>query len=59
MFSEGKTFRVEQEIHRSDRTLAAEVTNVEGLLDLEKRQLVADPGVHWRSAATAPDVLGL
>lgn len=59
VWSNGKTFRVEQAIHRSDGTLAAEVTNLGGLLDLKERRLVPDPGAHWRSAADAPEVLGL
>lgn len=48
-----------RQINRADGTLAAEDTNVGGLLDLEKRQLVPDPGARWRSVATAPEVLGL
>jgi acyl-CoA thioester hydrolase len=59
VWGDGKTFRVEQEIRRSDGTLAAEVTNVGGLLDLEKRKLVAEPGEVWRSVAETPAVLGL
>lgn len=55
----GKTFQVEQELRRPDGQLVAEVTNIGGLLDLEKRRLVSDPGAHWRSAAAAPEVLGL
>src|ERR1017187_4476573 len=35
VWSEGKSFRVEQELRRSDGTLAAVVTNVGGLLDLK------------------------
>lgn len=59
VWGEGKTFRVEQELRRSDGTLVAEVTNVGGLLDLERRQLIADPAARWLSVAKAPEVLGL
>jgi acyl-CoA thioester hydrolase len=59
VWGEGKSFRVEQELRRSDGTLAAVVTNVGGLLDLKTRRLVEDPGAVWRSIAEAPGVLGL
>ena len=59
VWGEGKTFRVQQELRRSDGTLAAEVTNVGGLLDLKERRLVEDPGAVWRSIAEAPGILGL
>ena len=42
-----------------DGTLAAEVTNVGGLMDLTQRRLIADPGRLWRSAASRPELLGL
>jgi acyl-CoA thioester hydrolase len=58
-WGEGKTFRVEQELRRADGTLVAEVTNVGGLLDLARRRLLPDPAGRWRSAASAPEVLGL
>lgn len=59
VWGEGRTFRIEQRLRRSDGTLAAELSNVGGLLDLEKRELVSDPGARWRSIATAPGLLGL
>jgi len=59
VWGDGKTFRVEQELQRSDGTLAAEVTNVGGLMDLKERRLVADPGAVWRSIAETPSILGL
>jgi acyl-CoA thioester hydrolase len=59
VWGEGKTFRVEQELRSSDGTLVAEVTNVGGLLDLERRQLIADPAARWLSVAKAPEALGL
>jgi acyl-CoA thioester hydrolase len=55
----GRTFSVEQELRTSDGRLAAEITNVGGLLDLEQRRLMPDPGAVWRSVARAPEVLGL
>jgi acyl-CoA thioester hydrolase len=58
VWGEGKTFRVEQELRRSDGTLIAEVTNTGGLLDLDERRLIADPAARWRSVATAPELLG-
>ncbi len=59
VWGDGKTFRVSQEFHRPDGTLAAEVNSVSGLLNLTERRLVRDPAAHWRSMATAPEVLGL
>jgi acyl-CoA thioester hydrolase len=53
-----KTFRTEQELRLADGTLAAEVTNVGGLLDLDERRLVTDPGARWRAIAAAPQVIG-
>ena len=55
----GKSFRVEQEIRMTDGTLATEITNTGGLLDLRNRRLLPDPGLIWRSAAKAPGLLGL
>jgi acyl-CoA thioester hydrolase len=59
VWGEGKTFGVEQELRRPDGSLAAEVSNVAGLLDLEARRLLPDPGSIWRSIAKAPELLGL
>jgi acyl-CoA thioester hydrolase len=59
LWGDGKTFRASQEFRRADGTLAAEVASVCGLLDLEERKLLAEPGDRWRALATAPDVLGL
>lgn len=58
-WSNGKTFRVDQEFRRPDGSLVAEVTNTGGLLDLQQRRLIPDPGARWRAVATAPEVLGL
>jgi acyl-CoA thioester hydrolase len=58
-WGDGKSFRIEQEIRLPDGTLAAEITNVGGLLDLKDRRLVPDPRQVWRSVAGAPQLLGL
>ncbi|MFF9090880.1 acyl-CoA thioesterase [Streptomyces sp. NPDC014991] len=55
----GKTFRMSQEIRRTDGTVAAEVTAVAGLLDLEVRRLVADPGAVFEELAAEPALFGL
>ena len=58
-WGEGKSFRIEQEVRLADGTLAAEITNVGGLLDLDNRKLLRHPGQAWRSAASDPQLLGL
>jgi acyl-CoA thioester hydrolase len=58
-FGEGKTFRIRQEIRKIDGTLAAEITSVCGLLDLEERRLITDPAGRLRSLAGDPAALGL
>ncbi|WP_433511084.1 acyl-CoA thioesterase [Nonomuraea sp. CA-143628] len=59
VWGEGKTFRIAQEFRHADGRVAAEMTSVGGLLDLEARRLLDDPAARWRSLADAPDVLGL
>lgn len=59
VWSEGKTYRVEQTFLRPDGTLVAEVHNVSGLLDLATRKLVPDPARCWRSRVAVPELLGL
>jgi len=58
-WGEGKTSRVVQEFRTPDGTLIAEVASVSGLLDLDRRRLVAAPSTHWRELATHPELLGL
>lgn len=58
-WGEGKTSAVVQELRRPDGTVAAEITGVGGLLDLEQRRLVADPQARWRELAARPHLLGL
>ncbi|MER5409073.1 acyl-CoA thioesterase [Streptomyces sp. NPDC002769] len=55
----GKTYRVEQQIRRTDGTVSAEFVAVGGLLDLRERRLVADPREYFRALATDPGVFGL
>ncbi|WP_327432851.1 acyl-CoA thioesterase [Streptomyces sp. NBC_01236] len=59
VWGEGKTFRIEQTIRKTDGTVAAEVTAVGGLLNLEKRRLVADPRAVFKSMASDPVAFGL
>jgi acyl-CoA thioester hydrolase len=59
IWGEGKTFRIEQTIRRSDGTVAAEVTGIGGLMDLNERRLVAHPHEYFRALAAAPEVFGL
>ena len=55
----GRTFRVQQEIIRSDGEIAAEVIGIAGVMDLASRKLVADPAAHFRGLAKAPELIGL
>ncbi|MER5604082.1 acyl-CoA thioesterase [Streptomyces sp. NPDC002265] len=60
IWGEGKTFRIEQAIRRTDDgTVAAELTGVGGLMDLKERRLVADPRKHFRTLAADPALFGL
>ncbi|GAB2919011.1 acyl-CoA thioesterase [Streptomyces heilongjiangensis] len=59
VWGEGRTFRVEQTIRRTDGTVAAEITGVGGLMDLTARKLVADPGAYFRELADDPALFGL
>ncbi|MGW0820361.1 acyl-CoA thioesterase [Streptomyces sp. NPDC002845] len=58
-WGEGKTFRMEQSIRKSDGTVAAEITVVGGLMDLKARKLVADPREYFRALASDPALFGL
>ncbi|MEU3412531.1 acyl-CoA thioesterase [Streptomyces sp. NPDC006658] len=58
-WGEGKTFRIRQEIRKTDGTLAAEVTAVGGVMDLTQRKLVADPRAVFKELATDPALFGL
>ncbi|MEV0338990.1 acyl-CoA thioesterase [Nocardia sp. NPDC050713] len=58
-WTEGKIFRMRQQIRKLDGTVSAEVAVVGGLLDLAERKLVADPGERFRALAERPDLLDL
>jgi acyl-CoA thioester hydrolase len=58
-WGEGKTFRIEQTIRKTDGTVAAEITAVGGLLDLKERRLVAEPRKYFKELAADPALFGL
>jgi acyl-CoA thioester hydrolase len=58
-WGDGKTFRIHQEIRKTDGTLAAEITAVGGIMNLTERKLVADPRAVLKELATDPGVFGL
>jgi acyl-CoA thioester hydrolase len=58
-WGEGKTFRIRQEMRKTDGTLAAEVTAVGGIMDLAARKLVADPRAVLKELAADPALFGL
>ncbi|GAB2687982.1 acyl-CoA thioesterase [Nocardia thraciensis] len=58
-WSDGKTYRVEHALTRSDGELSATVSHVSGLLDLNTRKLVPHPAEEWARRATDPTLLGL
>ncbi|MGW5723223.1 acyl-CoA thioesterase [Amycolatopsis sp. NPDC003865] len=49
-FGSGKTFKMDSNILKLDGTLAAEITCTLGLMDLERRKLVADPRARFEAA---------
>ncbi|MFE5738550.1 acyl-CoA thioesterase [Streptomyces celluloflavus] len=55
----GRTFRIEQTVRTADGTVAAEVSAVCGLLDLDTRKLLADPRACLRELAARPGLLGI
>lgn len=59
VWGSGKTYRIQQEMVRTDGTLSAEVTVTGGLLDLDARRLLADPRGRLRELAAEPELLGL
>ncbi|TXS49657.1 acyl-CoA thioesterase [Streptomyces sp. OR43] len=56
-YGQGKTFTVAQQILKEDGTVAAEITGVAGILDLETRRLVADPAGRLAALAKDPELL--
>ncbi|MCB5906387.1 acyl-CoA thioesterase [Streptomyces sp. SF28] len=59
VWGEGKSFRIEQRIVRTDGTPAAEVHAVCGLLDLTARTMLTDPRGRFTALATDPALLGI
>jgi acyl-CoA thioester hydrolase len=59
VWGEGKTFRIEQTIRKTDGTVAAEITAVGGLLDLTARKLIAAPQERFKELASDPSLFGL
>jgi acyl-CoA thioester hydrolase len=59
LWGEGKTFRVEQTIRKTDGTVAAELSAVGGLMDLKARRLVPDPQGYFKELASDPGLFGL
>ncbi|KUJ66742.1 thioesterase [Streptomyces albus subsp. albus] len=57
--SEGKTFTIEQLIHKADGTLSAELTSTGGIIDLTERRLIASPQDYLRALADDPSIIGL
>lgn len=55
----GKTFTIEQTIRKTDGTVAAEITAVGGILDLQERRLVARPDEVFKELASDPSLFGL
>ncbi|WP_031475457.1 acyl-CoA thioesterase [Streptomyces bicolor] len=58
-WSGGKTFRIHQTMRKADGTVAAELTAVGGLLDLQERRMVANPQDYFKELATDPSLFGL
>lgn len=54
----GKTFRLLQQIRKSDGTVAAEIDAVCGLMNLKERKLLAQPGDLFRELAKDPGFFG-
>jgi acyl-CoA thioester hydrolase len=58
-WGDGKTWNLEQTIRRADGTVSAEVTSVNGLLDLQERRLADAPKEHLRAVLAEPARFGL
>lgn len=59
VWGDRKVFTLEQEFVRADGVVAAELTAVCGMLDLQERRLIPSPQEHLRSLADDPSVLNL
>ncbi|WP_194813880.1 thioesterase family protein [Nocardia sp. XZ_19_385] len=58
-WTQGKTFRMHQEIRKLDGAISAVVTVTGGVMDLTARKLVADPGARFRALSERPELFGL
>jgi acyl-CoA thioester hydrolase len=58
-WSDGKTFRIQQEIRKADGTVAAEIAAVGGLMDLKARKLVPNPQGLFKELTSDPGLFGL
>ncbi|MFJ6833602.1 acyl-CoA thioesterase [Streptomyces sp. NPDC091209] len=54
IWGEGKSFRMEQTIRKTDGTVSAEIAAVCGLMDLAERRLLPGPRDVFKSLATDP-----
>lgn len=54
----GKTFQVHNRLIHRDGRIAAEITNIGGLMDLVERKLVPRPDLRLRALARFPELLG-
>ena len=59
VWGDGKTYRLEQTIRKTDGTVAAEISVLCGLMDLEERKLVADPRGTFEAMASDTKAFGL
>jgi acyl-CoA thioester hydrolase len=55
----GKTYRVENVFRRMDGEVAAEISHVSALIDLQARRLVENPAHEWLIRSKQPALLGL
>ncbi|MEV6276762.1 acyl-CoA thioesterase [Nocardia sp. NPDC051832] len=58
-WTEGKTFRMHQEIRKIDGTISALVTVTGGVMDLTARKLASDPRERFRAISERPELFGL
>ncbi|KAB2975532.1 acyl-CoA thioesterase [Streptomyces sp. SS1-1] len=54
-----KTFRIRQDMVKTDGTVAAELVAVGGLLDLKERRMVANPQDYFKELSTDPSLFGI
>ncbi|MFB7245727.1 thioesterase [Streptomyces populi] len=59
LWGEGRSFRIEQTVRKTDGTVSAEITAVGGLMDLTERRLVPGARDAFTSLAADPGPLGL